>query len=272
MAKANIGIEFSIKESGKRVPMYDVNSDLREDFTYQELLTYTKTALIDISANALREEQAKGFDKNPVLLVDGKANRKTSDVNPLGRIEYIARQNVKEILLAIYREILNKSPAVTGAYKESNVVTFNGVQVANDWQEFNSFLDTYQFNPKDKVRFVNTQPYARKLERLGVTAGKTTPKFRNAKPHEKKKGGTTYRVPNGVYVLTANNVKRKYGKNTYITYELVSGDQIGLVDEPRSKGKKVYRSYVKGATPGKPYFYPSILVYFIESGLTGLGD
>jgi len=268
MGAVNFSVNYSVKDSGKNATGYDLNSDLDGKTTLADLLRFTKKALITISTDVLKEEQDRGFDKQPTLIVDNKFNKKVDDVNPLGKIEYVARVEFKEMIMETYRKILFHSKVVTGRYISGNVVVYNGKQVANNMPSLEAWLKTKSiFSPRDIVRFVNYEPYARKLETLGVTRQrkKATPKKVIRK---KKRGRKQVTLPNGAYAMAYASIKRRFKKNSFIAFDLMPGDRLGLTgEEGRFKGKRAKK---KGYW-GQPYIYPTIMIRAVEAGLTDTG-
>jgi len=260
-------IEISVTENGKRKPEYTLESDVSGNLTLKELFKFTKNTLLATASTILHEEQAKGFDKKPVVRVDNKYGRTEQDVNPLGQIEYISRGNSKEMLLFCYDAILQRSPRLTGRYHDNNIVLFNEREVASSRAGFEAWLSGQKsFKDKDKIRFVNIAPYANKLELDGTTSSGTSTKRR---PIKDKKGrdriGTLVRKPNGVYTLALRAIRHKYKGNSLIKYEQILGSQYGLSSPPRGSG--IGRIRQRGRDKGRTYVYPSILIYIIESGL-----
>lgn len=261
MGAVNFSVNYSVKDSGKNATGYDLNSDLDGKTTLADLLIFTKKALITISTDALKEEQDKGFDKQPTLIVDNKFNRKVDDVNPLGKIEYVARVEFKEMIMETYRKILFHSKVVTGRYISGNVVTYNGKQVANNMPSLEAWLKTKStFSPKDIVRFVNYEPYARKLETLGVTRQKSKPKKVIRK---KKRGRKQVTLPNGAYAMAYASIKRRFKKNSFIAFDLMPGNKLGITGPGTT--------FKTAPWTGQPYIYPTIIIRAVEAGLTDTG-
>jgi hypothetical protein len=257
-------VTVSVKENGRRPPNWSVNADIDGEWTLANLLAFTKGALIQIASDALKEEQSKGFDKQPLTIVDGKYNRAIQTVSPLGKIQFVARQNISELVIYAYDAVYSRSPVDTGEYRNSNVVTYNGRQVANSPDSLRTWLKNQTFNDRDKIRIVNTAPYARKLELEGVRQGKTRLKW--GKPGKKGYKGITnskgnVRKPNGAYTLATKAIKAKYGRNAFIKYELLLGSTIGLVGPGRVRKT--------GIDIGRPYVYPSILIYAVDASYPG---
>jgi hypothetical protein len=259
MASGNISVTYNIRERGKTFSN-PYNFDDTKDF-----LAFLQRSLIFIAQDALREEQSKGFDEEPVQIVDNKRSTPIEKVNPFGKIQFVARSDLKEILAYTFDAISERTKVVSGEYLRSNVVSFNGQIVANDRGSFYRWLESVQaFRPQDKVRFINIAPYARKLERLGISRGanglgRQSPKLRNAKRHEKRPVGTKFLVPNGTYSLAYRAVQRKYKNNSLISFEFRTAPEMSFQGD----------TYKTGPSKGKSYLYPTILIYAVESGLKG---
>lgn len=263
MTTANVTV--NVKENGKSPNKYSLMADLDGEVTLAQLFKFTKGALIGIATDALKEEQGFGFDKKPLTLVDGKPNRDINDVNPLGKIQYIARQDLAEIITYAYDAVFARSPrGRKGQYVSSNLVTYNGVQVANSPSSLKSWLDGKSFQDKDKIRITNATPYARKLELQGVRFGVVRRRF--GKPGKKGYVSSTtnaagqVRKPNGAYTIAAKAIKAKYGRNTFIKYELMLGSDLGLTGVRKT-----------GFDIGRPYVYPSILIYAFDTSTPDKG-
>ncbi len=269
MGAANFSVSYFIKDSGKNATGYDLTNDFDGRKTLADLLLFTKNALITIAPDVLKDEQSRGFDKEPTLIVDNKFNKKLADVHPLGKIEYVARAQFREIIVETYRKILYYSPNSTGRYFRGNWVTFNGNKIADSMPSLEAWLKTKtDFTPNDIIRFVNIEPYARKLEGLGLTRQKKKPKTARRK---KKKGGyKTVGVPNGAYAMAYSSVKRRFKKNVYMGFDLLPGNKIGIegpLELTRFHGKKAKE---KGYA-GQFYIFPTIIIRAVQAGLTDAG-
>lgn len=255
-----ISVESTIQEGGlvieKQAFLRDSQIELKD------LLEWTKTQLIVIADSVLSEEQKKGFDKEPILLVDGRANKPVLSVSPLGQIEFISRQSFDDILMDTYNSLLKRSPVLTGRYKSSHYVFWNGNQVANDLVSLDSWLKSGPvLKEKDTIRIVNIQPYGRRLELLGVTSQRTQMKREDAGRRNKRKTGTTVKVPNGTYQLTARAIRAKYKQNLNIRFTFLPGTSLGL--------KGAFKAGRKGRnSAGRPYLYPTIVFTISTRGLT----
>jgi hypothetical protein len=261
MATFTAKIDYKVIDSGKNAVNYDLSKDLSGELTLEQLLMFTKGALIRIAKDALIEEQGRGFDKNPTVIVDNKFNRKEIDVNPLGKIEYVARAEFKSIIREVYRKILYYSKIRTGRYFDHNIVTYNKRVVATTPVELDNWLNTITaFGANDIVRFMNPLPYARKLERLGITRqGRKVKQVQR----KKKKSRVTVTMPNGAYAQAFNATRRRFNKNLKMYFDILPGPLLGI-DNPDYRFKK-------GRAKERPYLFPSIALITEFSGLTNAG-
>lgn len=250
-------VQVSVVESGRKVPQYTLDTDLNGEISLQELLDFTKKSLIVIADQTLQEEQLQGFDKNPIVVVDGRRNKPVVSVSPFGSIEFISKVSINQIALDTYTAILDRSPVDTGKYKSSHYVFLNGKQVATDIITLQTWLAT---NPtvgdRDLLRFVNIQPYARKLERLGVTDQRQ--KSRTVKSKDaRQRSGVNGRIlaPNGTYFLAARSIRRKYKNNSGIKFGFISGSSLGIAGSFSGAGKR------------QAYLYPTISILVQGGGI-----
>lgn len=256
-----IDVEISVSENGKNRPEYTLDSDLRGEITLMDLLLFTKQALIITADEVLREEQALGFDKKPILIVDGYRNKPVQTVNPLGSIKFVARQQFGDMLLDTYEGLLKRSKVLTGRYKDSHYVFWNGIQIATTLEGLKSWIDSNpDIKDKDKIRIVNIQPYARRLELLGVTAQRTNARMDEKGRRRKQRTGIFFKVPNGAYQLTYRSVRSKYKQNALISFVFLPGTSLGL--------KGTFKSGRRGRnSAGRPYLYPTIVFQIQERGI-----
>jgi hypothetical protein len=270
-----ISFDISVDERGKKSPKWNLESDLDGTYTFEDLLRFTKSALITIATDARRQEEGRGFDKNAVTRVDGRIGLPEEAVSPLGKIEYVARADVGQILFDTFQAILERSPVQTGEYINSHLVSYNGKVVATTLPELQAWVATVKdFSDRDRIRFVNTAPYAHKLERDGITRNKRAAVTKESS----RKKTNTVKVPNGAYKLAWRSISRKYKGNSYIKFEVLPANYFGISDSlPRAKGaerKRKYnnfnrRNYKKD---GRPYLYPSILISISKVGIVGRED
>lgn len=272
----NFSVSMTVTQNGRKRPDWNIDSDLDGELSLQDLLEFTKTSLILLADQALKEEQEIGFDKEPVIIVDGNSGKRVQDVSPLGKIEFRSRVDSETIISDTYMAILQRSkigdssPGFDGRhFVESNYVFFNGEQIATNMYDLQIWLALdREYKDGDVIRFVNIQPYARRLERLGVTADRSSPKQVEAGAKRKKPLGFLTAIPNGVYALTARAIKSKYSKNSGIKFEFISGSTIGLGGSFRKGVAAKFKNDQKKLAAGRTYLYPSILITISGRGTT----
>lgn len=267
MVSGSFSVEVSVTENGRKSPGYSLDTDLDGEVSLAEFLAFTKQTLILVAYEVLTEEQAQGFDKEPVVVVDGRLNKPVASVSPLGSLEFRSRVSVNEIVLATYNGILQRSPVDTGRYISGNYVFLNGTQVATDLSSLTSWLASNpDFKESDLIRFVNINPYARKLERYGVTAQRQQSRTQQSRD-KKKRSGDRILAPNGAYYLTTRSIRRLFKRNSIIAFSFIPGSQIGL-----SQNFKTQSAGVRGggkrvrAKKNRTYLYPTITISVSESG------
>jgi len=253
-------VEFSVKEKGRRRPEYTLKSDLNGEVSLKDYIQFCKDVLVSVATDALKEELDKGFAKDFSTFVDRK-RKPVENVLPFGRIEFVAPQASFKIFTDTYAALVERSKRVTGRYVESHQVMVNKKIVATNEAQFKTWLNSgVELKTTDKVMFVNVAPYARKLERKGITktSGKV-PTERRVKSKDKlQRSGPTIAAPNGVYYLTTKAMKRKYKNNLGIRFTFMPGSEINLS-----------KKFAKERTPGsksRTYLYPAIIFSFNEYG------
>lgn len=166
----------------------------------------------DIALETLAEEQARGFPKSGyITLVDGSATKPISNVLPLGKIQFQAPEPIADIALEALSLLIKYSPVGSGAaanrtgrYNEKHVVIFNG-QILTGLQSLRRAIDAQdqRIKQNDEIIIVNTQPYARKLER-----------------------GYSSQSPSGIYKRVASIMRRKYGLIAFISQRYINANKI----------------------------------------------
>ncbi len=263
-------MRVSIQESGtlnegltEKLPSSTRVKDL------QTLVAYMKESLVTIAREVLKEEQGRGFDKNPVTVVDGKRTDDLNSVKPFGYIEFDAKVTSEEFLIPIYQSIIDKSKVVTGLYVESNFVYVKGTLVAKNMQQLKAWIASTKVGLVNSVRFVNTMPYAGKLERLGLSASRQIQRLAKAKDR-RQRSGTHVRQPNGTYFLSARAINKQFKHNASIKFEWVNGRTIDLSQSATQTkgGKPLRRTFHPDSGRKGTYVYPSIMVRFNKGGVT----
>ena len=139
------------------------------------------------------------------VFVDGREGAPLTSVKPDGviRAEF---QLVNEALAWIYTQLQMHSPVLTGRYAKSHELFADGVDTENP----------NAAPPAEEYVFVNTQPYARKIEA-------------RADPPQ---------APDGVYQAVATLAQRRFGNVAKITFSYrtaIGGEIIGGRAGDRSK-------------------------------------
>ncbi len=251
-------VELTIEEKGLvRVEKgYERNSSME----LKDILEWMRSQLILVADQALTEEQAKGFDKKPVILIDGLRNKPVRDVSPFGTIEIIGRQDFGDILLNTYNDIILNSKVKTGLYQSSHQVVWNRTTVATD---INSLMAWVKTNPQiavsDTLMIINSQPYARKLELKGITSKGSSVRKEDKGRRRGIKTGITVVRPNGVYQMAVRKAKTKYRGNVGVFFKFLPGDSLGL------SGKFVNGKNAK--SKGRAYLYPALIFKIGDGGL-----
>lgn len=260
----DFSVSLEVTERGKKAPQYSLESDINGEVTLKDTLVMLQNTIKTVTKTVLKEEQDRGFDKDPTIFVDGSPRKPLELVSPFGEVDIISKQDLGPILIEIYTLILKRSPVETGYYYFNNVVFLNDTEIASNKQELINYLKANpNFQSSDKIKFINLAPYARKNERMAVVAGRKGTKKVNKRKNRTYLGAGTVYKPNGVYVLTERAVARKYGRLAFIRFGFTDGGAIqGL------KGNN--RTYKTGTRKGKPYFYPTITVSVVGKNITNL--
>ncbi len=263
-----LDIEISVSEKGRKDLAWSLESDINGEITMREFLQFMKNSLIAISFDVLKEEQGRGFDKKPIVVTDNRINKSPLLVSPFGQIEYVSTDiSSLKIIVDIYQKIEERSKVVTGTYIEGNFVFLNGSVIATDSIELGNWAaKNPKVNKGDIFRFVNVVPYARKLERYGVTAQRSRARTVKSK---NKKNPLPILAPNGVYFLATRAAQRLYKRNVAIYFDFLLGSTLGLQNFPTigRNGQPLRRNYKPTKERPKnsgPYLYPTIKVVIGE--------
>jgi len=254
-----VQVSISVTDNNKDT-FWSLESDLNGEATVADFKKFIRKATYQIGEEVLKEEQAKGFDKNPRVRTDNKFEKPPEQVKFMGKIEYFSRQSINAALLETYSMLLSKSPSRTGQYKSSHYVYKNGQKVAESLGQLHSWLKNKKFRLMggDFIRFVNVVPYASRIEVRGtrvITTGK-------------KKGQTVSKISknaigNGVYALTARAIRAKYKAASDINFRMVPNGTGGIHVQANRRFRVSYIAdrFKKRSSRKRfsgPYVYPTI--------------
>ena len=202
---------------------------------------WVKAATIQTAERVLREEVARGFDNEPVVITDGMPRRDYLQVRPFGRIEFAARTSMAEAVRWALTELQKKSPVLTGRYASSHTVMINGAEV-----EGNIWVALRNARPTDRVQIVNPQPYARKIE--GATANRRTGRG--------KRAALSRQARSGVYRVVLRALVNRFGKALFFDFKYVNLN-IGIKVWGKRGARRVQRDQV----------YPALQFFIKPTGL-----
>lgn len=204
---------------------------------------------IAIAREALAEEQLRGFDRNPRVIVDRRFDAPVESVKFGGRIEYAARFPIDDVVAEIFAELVARSPVLTGDYRDSHVVMVNNQSIAYQQGQALNLQDG------DRVQIVNTQPYARKIEGGGRV--RRNRRGTNTQRVERSGSALSAQAPNGVYRVVWSWAKQRFGSLAFVDFKWVKLDTNVRVRAKWAEG-------TKHGGPGGGYVaqnYPAILLF-----------
>lgn len=207
----------------------------------RSIADWVKAATIETAKRALREEVARGFDNEPVVITDGMPRRDYLQVRPFGRIEFAARTSMVEAVRWALTELQKKSPVLTGRYASSHTVMINGAEVQG-----NIWVALRNARPTDRVQIVNPQPYARKIE--GAAA--------NRKTGRGKRAALSRQARSGVYRVVLRALVNRFGKALFFDFKYVNLN-IGIKVWGKWGARRVQRDQV----------YPALQFFIKPTGL-----
>jgi len=158
-----------------------------------------KFALEKIEEAKAQNKQALGVVPPYKIYVDGRQGAPLESVKPNGTIR-VEFQLVTEALAWIFEQLQKHSPVLTGRYANSHELFADGAQVDNP----------NAAPPAEEYVFLNTQPYARKIE------------------GDLSREPSSKQAPEGVYEAVATLAQQKFGKIGKIrfSYRTPIGGQI----------------------------------------------
>lgn len=222
----------------------------------RSIAEWVKAETIKAAFDVLPREVRKGFDNEPVVITDGVVRRDPRQVKPFGKIEFVARTNMWQVVQWIMAELFRRSPVKTGAYRQGHMLMINGAEVKGNLR-----AALQKVKPGDRVQVVNPLPYARKIE---VQAFKAA--GRNSRGRIRRRAQSR-QAPQGVYKPVVRSAVQRWGKSVYLEYKLVKlnlgvkvwGDQGGRY---RKDGSKTFTRRVQ-----RDQVYPAIQI-FVKPGQT----
>lgn len=210
---------------------------------------WVKAQTIEVAERALQQEVGRGFDNKPVVVTDGTPRRDYTQVKPFGKIEFIANTSMADAVRWALTELQKRSPFLTGRYASSHIVMINGEEVqGNIWVALRAVKDT------DRVQIVNTQPYARRIEK--VTARKATKKRRGRVGRK----ALSKQARSGVYQPVLRALVNRYGRSIFFDFKYV----------PLNLGVKVWGPQGGGLNRKrvlKDQVYPALQFFIKPTGL-----
>ena len=273
----SVSVSVKDNQKGSTIP-WTLNGDINGKASLEDFLDNFKEGHLRIAKEVLREEQQRGFEKNPRVRTDNIFDRKIQQVKPLGKIEFFAKIVASEAIIGVYDEIERRTPrGDTGLYARSNYVLHNGRLIAINRQALVAYLKTVEIQENDKIRFINTTPYARRLELAGISksvrglsAGRNVSRKRKGKS---KVTGNLIGKPNGAYTNAMRSSRSKYkAVANFMKFQFLHASAAGVKNLPTTNGKQRLRtSYKSGGkfktSAGRPYLYPTITIWFSAAGL-----
>lgn len=184
-------LEFKLEPISRDISLF-VNSLSPVEISKQ----FAVMAAEQIAQATADNTRALGFAPTFTTYVDGRANAPLESVRPNGVI-FTEYDLVFDALIYIANMLEQFSPVGTGndqrpghpgLYKRSHTLFADGVELDID-------SPTIQFTAAEEYVFINTQPYARKIER-----------------------GLSQQAPDGVYQAVALLARKKFGRVARITF------------------------------------------------------
>ena len=184
-----------------------------ELFMKEDLGPKARSAMLAaFAAEAIAEaaqQNAKVLGRVPPydVYVDGREGAPLTSVKPEGTIR-AEFQLVNEALAWIATQLQLHSPVLTGRYAKSHELFADGVDTENP----------NAAPPAEEYVFLNTQPYARKIEGYRGLGGVV------------HRAPSSPQAPDGVYQAVATLAQRRFGNVAKITFSYrtaIGGDIIG---------------------------------------------
>lgn len=199
-----------------------------------------------LAMKKLSEARAKGFDQKPVVITDRVPRKDPRSVKLFGRIEFVARPQMANVVLFALEELKRRSPLgppPRGHYRDDHVVMVNGRVISGSVRGSLAAI-----KPGDRVQIVNPRIYARKLEPQSFKDNKKTGRQRT------KRRASSRQAPQGVYRTVLRELVGKYSKSMFFDFTFVKlntgvkvwGDEGGRYrkDGSRTFVRRVQRDQV----------------------------
>lgn len=198
--------------------------DLRDPRKKSErLATVAREGIAEIRQ---QNSAAIGRDAPPQVFVDGREGAPLESVRPDGVI--VANFNpLRAVLEWIGEQLLLESPRLTGRYQRSHIMLADGVEVPMDGTI-----------PQAEIyRFLNTQPYARKMEPRTTTISR---RDRSGPIGTRRRWSKTFRTgagqspqaPDGVYAAISAVAATRFGNIARIEYRTNWFDETTKLSHP----------------------------------------
>lgn len=161
-----------------------------------------------LAREGIAEVEARQGVLPKTTVVDGRRGAAEEQVKVGGLIRYEISP-VAEIVGEVYAELVRRSPVRTGNYVRHILTFVNGIQF--DEAKAGRKIEVYPAGAE--VTFINTTPYARKIEggrRFIGSFGRTDPSRRS---------GLSVQAPDGVFEITALAMARRFGNQVRISFE-----------------------------------------------------
>lgn len=211
-----------------RVVLPQLSASLRKEIIERPEL---RVAIqLGVFFDELKQEQDQGNLLDPKIIVDGRVERRPTRMRPGGQITAVdpGFDFLETAVKEAWSELLRRSPVGTRdkpwakyypkKYRDAHVILINGNEFTGNIDDIGQELK----NPDtDVVNFVNTQPYARKLENLGPP----------------KPGYVRVQRPNGNYQFVRKKMARKFRGVVQFQFTYLELGQLGVTYKDKSRGK-----------------------------------
>ena len=197
---------------------------------------WVKEQTIIVAERELAAQVGRGFDNQPVVVTDGMPRRDYTQVKPFGKIEFIARNNMADAVIWALNELWRRSPVKTGRYRAAHTVLIDDVEIG---ETLAPELTLRTVKEGQRVQIVNTQPYARRIEKANS----------NKKTGRGARSALSAKAKAGVYQPVLRALVRRYGKSMFFDFKYVKLN-LGVKVWGRAGGRKdtlPARQIIRGA-------------------------